>query len=1095
MEKIKYLLFLFVLCVATSGFSQRQAVKTSSNRSFQKITGKVIDEKGNTLPGVTVLEKGTKVGTITDVDGNYELNKVPLGAVLVFSFIGMASNQINVGEQPVINVTMKESASSLNEVVVTALGITKTEKSLGYSQQTVNVTSMTEAQDANFTNMLAGKAAGVDVISGGGSTASTRVQIRGIKSLTGNNQPLYVVDGVIIQNDMGKTSGTSMGASDATDIDYGNTMADINPDDIASIDILKGGSASALYGSDAANGVIVITTKKGANNNDFGVTYSVNDMQEQVSEFPPFQNTYGGGNSSRLGETNAYRSMVYQSMAVLTPYNGSSWGVPMTGFDVVGRNGVVKTYSPNPDNVKDFFSTASQLTNNVSISKSNDSGSFRFSYANTASDDVVKGVNDRSRNDFAITSTYNINKAINVAANVRYSIDRVDNRNYSGESNRNLLVAYVYFPRDMSLSELTPWKDASGNAIQLSTNTGQFLNPYWTLNEDANSDTKNWLLADFTMNIKFTKDLALKLMAAADIQNSNGYDFDNMGQIGMPNGYYGIYSRDEKNYQYQGVLTYNKRINKFSISAMLGANWTDNSLYVTTSSTSDLIVHNVKSLSNSAEAIQSTELLQTMRKEGVFADATIGYKDWIYLDLTGRNDWNSTLPVTNCSFFYPAASLSFLFTDAFNLPKNILTFGKLRASTSEVGNGTSFNQLYNNYIYSGIFNSIPVFSLGTQLKNSELKPEETFSNEAGTNLRFLKNMLSLDLTYYSSRTLNDIVNPEIPPSTGYQTGTLNAGEITNKGIEVTINATPIEKKDFSWNMTLNWAKNYNKVVAISDSLSTYTITAVNSQLNINAEKGKPFGVLRGSRQMRDADGNLMVNAATGDPFIQQNAYLGQVSPDFTGSFVSSFKVKNFDFSFMLSYQAGGKLFSETMLDGDKQGNFLPTLAGRNDYTFSGTVLGESASERLGQNNNEPALAYPDPDNRVMGAMFKGMLYSYNATTQTYTKIGPNTNLYIQPQTYWSQTTSYLMDQFIYDASFIKLAEMTLGYTVPSSFMSKTPIKSVRFSLVARNLVTLFKNTPKGIDPQATASTGNDQGVEAGYTLPTAYYGFDLKVTF
>jgi len=1061
-----------------------------------KITGTVIDGAGKPVPGTTVMIKGTSNGTMTNVDGIYSLSVQDLTkTILVFKILGFEALEVPVLNKTEINVTLKEKIVNIDEVVITALGISREAKSLGYSRQSVDVTSMTEARDANLINMLAGKAAGVNVISGGGSTASTRVQIRGINSLTGNNQPLYVVDGVVIQNDMGKVDGMTMGADGATDIDYGNIASNINADDVENIEILKGGNASALYGSDAANGVILITTKKGKKSKDLGISYGLNYMVNQIIEYPDFQNEYGGGNSARLGETNKYRSMVYQSLAILTPYNASSWGVPMLGFDVVGRNGLVKSYSPNPNNVREYFSPSRQITNNVSISKSNDFGSIRFSYTNTTSNDVVKSANDRNRNSFSISSDYNIDKDINVGANIRYSIDKLKDRPYSGWSDRNPLMAYIYFPRDLSIKELIPWKDANGNAILLSTNTGEFYNPYWALNECRNEDSKNWLLTDFSVKVNFTKSLKLKLTASADIQNTNGYDFTNKGTNGTPNGMYSIFSRSIKNYQYQGILMYFERFKNFSINANLGADWRDYNFYINSSSTSNLVLHDIASLSNSAEAIQSSESMETMRKESIFGDLTFGYKDMLYLNITGRNDWNSTLPINKCSFFYPSASLSFLFPEALKIPKDILTFGKIRASWAEVGNGTSFNQLYNNFMYGGIFNNIPFFDLGNKLKNSELKPETTFSNEIGTDLRFFNNRLSLDLTWYRSRSINEIVNPNISPSTGYTTGTFNAGEIRNNGVEISVNVKPIVKKDFAWDMTFNWAKNNNEVVSISDSLSTYTIYTVGSNLRINAEKGMPFGVLRGSRQMRDADGNLMVNAATGNPFVENNAFLGNVNPDFTGSIRSAFRVKNFDFSFMLDFKAGGKLYSMSALNGDRQGNWLPTLENRAEYIFSGTILGESALERLGQNDVEPSLAYPNPDNRIMGAMFPGMVYSLNQATGVYTKIGPNTNLFIQPQSYWSQATSYLMDMFVYDASFIKLREMTLGYTLPASILNKTRVKSIRLSLVGRNLATLFKNTPKGVDPQSTASTGNAQGIEAGFTLPTAYYGFDLKVTF
>ena len=1061
----------------------------------KKIYGTVNDTNGRPIPGATIMVKGTTNGVLSDGDGKYEIGvQDPVKAILVFSFLGYNQMEVPILSKSEITVKLIESTINIDEVVVTAMGITREAKSLGYARQSVNVGSMTEARDANLTNMLAGKAAGVSIISAGGSTSSTRVEIRGNTSLTGNNQPLYVVDGVIIQNDMGKVDGGSAGAAGVSDIDYGNIAANINPDDIESIEILKGGNASALYGSDAANGVILITTKKAKKSSDLGVTYSLNYMINTITEYPDFQNIYGGGNSHRLGETNKYRAMQVPNMGLLSPYNARSWGLPMLGFDVVGRNGVVKTYSPNPNNVKDYFSSSRQMINNVSISKMNDLGSFRFSYANTTSNDVLKGANERGRHNFSFRSDYNLTKNINVEANVRYSIDKVNNRTYSGWSERNPMMAYLFFPRDLSVAELIPWKDANGNAIKLSSeNVTEYYNPYWAINECWNEDTKDWFLADFTINLKLSKALQLRLRTAADIQNSNGYDFTNMGTKGIEDGRYSTFYRSIKNYQYEGFLFYAKKFNKFSINANFGANWRDNSLYRNTSLTSKLILHDVASLSNSAEAIQTTESLETMRRESIFGAATFGFKEWIFLDVTGRNDWNSTLPIDQCSFFYPSTSLSFIFSDAFDISKDILSFGKLRTSWAKVGNGTSFNQLYNNFRYGGIFNNVPIFELGSRLKSSVLKPETTYSTEIGADLRFLKNRLTFDLTWYTSKSIDQIMNPKISPSTGYIEGTYNAGEIRNKGLEISINASPIKKKDFSWDMTFNWSNNKSEVVSIMDSLSVYTLATVGSNLRINAEEGKPYGVLRGSRQMRDADGNLMVNAANGYTIVESDAYLGNVNPDFIGSFRSSFRIKNFDFSFMMDFKAGGKFFSQSALNGAKQGNWLPTLGNRDDYTFSYSVLGEDDLERRGINKNEPQLSYTD-NSRVMGSIFEGVLYNFDPTTGAYIRKG-NNNWYLQPQQYWTNATSYLMDWFIYDASYIKLREVTVGYNLPSTYLNKTPIKSARLAIVGRNLATLLKNTPNGIDPQATSSTGNAQGIEAGFTLPTAYYGVDLKITF
>lgn len=1059
------------------------------------VRGKVTDQSRLGLPGASIVVKGTTLGTITDQEGNYQIN-VPDAekAVLVFGFIGYEQTEVAVNGRATVDVQLIQSTIGLDEVVVTALGITRESKSLGYAVQSVDVNSMTEARDANLTNMLAGKAAGVNIISAGGSTASTRVEIRGNNSLTGNNQPLYVVDGVIIQNDMGKVDGRSVGAEGIVDLDYGNIAGNINPDDIESIEILKGGNASALYGSDAANGVILITTKKASKSADLGITYSLNYMLNAITEYPEFQNVYGGGNSHRLGETNKYRAMQVPNMALLSPYNARSWGLPMLGFDVVGRNGIVKPYSPNPGNVRDYFSTSRQVVNSFSLSKANDQGSLRLSYSNTNSNDVLEGANERNRHNFSVRSGYKFHKNLNVEANVSYSTDQLKNRSYSGWSERNPLMAYLFFPRDLSVQELIPWKDAEGNAIRLSSeNVSEYYNPYWALNECWNEDTRDWFLLDFTANIRLTNDLGIRLRSAADIQMTKGFDFTNKGTKGMEDGRYSTFDRSIKNYQYEGFVMYEKKMDQFSLNANIGGSWRDNTLYRSTSLTSKLILHDIASLSNSAEAIQSSESLETIQRQSVFGSATLGYREWIYLDVTGRNDWNSTLPVENCSFFYPSASMSFLFADALGISSDLLSFGKIRASWAKVGNGTSFNQLFNNFSYGGIFNNIPIFELGSRLKNSKLKPETTYSSEIGTDLRFFKNRISLDLTYYSSRSVDQIMNPKISPSTGYTEGTYNSGEIRNKGVEISLNTTPVKNKDFIWDINFNWSKNNSEVVSIMDSLSVYTLAEVGSNLRINAEEGKPYGVLRGSRQMRDEEGNLMVNSSNGRAIIEPDAYLGTVNPDFIGSLRSSLRFKNLDLSFLMDFKSGGKFFSRSSLHGVREGNWLRSLPNRDDYTFSYTVLGEDDLERHGVNKNEPSLAYSDGD-RIMGSIFEGVLYSFDETTGTYTKVGPN-NWYLQPQQYWTHISGYMMDWFIYDASFIKLREITLGYSLPSSLIGKTPLKSARFALVGRNLATLYKNTPRGIDPQATSSTGNAQGIEAGFTLPTAYFGFDLRVSF
>lgn len=1059
------------------------------------VKGVVLDEFGVELPGASITLKNTTVGTITNAKGEFQFNFPEIKeGTLVFTFIGFDTQEVEFKGNMELKITLVESSTHLEEVVVTALGISREARSLGYARQAVDVESMTEARSANMLNMLEGKAAGVNIISTGGPTASTRVEIRGNTSLTGNNQPLYVIDGVIIQNDMGKNETGYFGAQGTSDIDYGNVAANINPDDIESIEILKGGNAAALYGSDAANGVILITTKKAGKHQNIGLSFNSNMMFSTITEYPEFQNIYGGGNSHRLGETNKYRYMSEPNLALLSPYNARSWGLPMLGFPVVGRNGEIKSYSPNPDNVRDYFSSSYQLTNNFSVSKSNDVSSFRFSYSNTIANDVLEGANLRNRHNFSLRSDYNLTNYLKIEGNVRYSIDKLKNRSYSGWSVRNPLMAYLFFPRDLSIDELIPWKDDNGNAIRLSSeNVSEYYNPYWAINENKNEDEKNWFLADVTVNADITKNIKLRIKTAADIQNTLGFDFTNKGTIGKENGSYSTFYRNVKNYQHEALLSYYQRFNLFSLNAYLGASWRDNYLYKNTSYTSSLILHDVASLSNSAEPVQTFESLERIRRESIYGAATLGYKDWLFIDATVRNDWNSTLPIKNCSFFYPSISTSVIFSEVLDIPQNILTLGKLRGSWAKVGNGTSFNQLYNNYSYSGIFNTIPTFELGSRLKSSVLKPETTFTTELGVDLKLFNNRAAFDATYYYMKSVDQIMNPRISPSTGYVEGTFNSGEIQNRGIELTLNVTPVKTNNFDWDVTMNWSKNNSKVVSIMDSLKVYTLMEVSSNLRITVEENEPYGILRGSRQMRDEDGNLMVDEANNRAIVESDAYLGRISPDFMGSVKSSFKYKRVNLSVLMDYKVGGKLFSRSSLHGVREGNWLRTLANRDDYTFSYSVLNESNEERYGVNKDDPYIPYTDTD-RIKGARFEGILYKFNEETGTYTKMGPNM-AFIQPQQYWQHAGNYLMDWFIYDASFVKLREISFSYNMPSSLLKNLPLKSVTIALVGRDLLTIYKNTPKGIDPQATVSSGNAQGIESGFTLPTAYYGFDLKVSF
>lgn len=1075
MKKIKIMLVV-LFCIFTTTVVKAQDVTV--------VQGTVVDANDQLpLPGVNVVVKNAKQAVVTDKDGHYSIHiNRQERPILSFSMIGYETNNIEVKKNSTINISLSVSSKMIDEVVVTALGINRTAKSLGYARQNVDVESMTESRSSNLTNMLAGKVAGVNVIAGSSPTASTRIEIRGNKSLTGNNQPLFVIDGVIIQNDMGQSG----------DLDYGNMAANINPDDVESMEVLKGANAAALYGADAANGVILITTKKAGKNKGLGVSYGLNMMWNTIIEYPEFQNIYGGGQSFRLGENNTYRDLTQPNVSLMLPYRGKSWGIPMLGtFDVMGRNGVMKSYQPNPTNVIDFYQTSLQTTNNFSISKSNDVAGFLFNYTNTANNDVLDGANIRNRHNFSLRTNYTISKFIQADASVRYTLDNLKNRPYSGWSDRNPMKAYLFFPRDMGLSELIPWKDSNGNALRYTTSDAGFVNPYWSLNECWNADQKEWLLASLNFVVNLHKDLKLQVRGSIDSQDGSGFDFTNKGSLWAPDGKYSTFSHSINNYQYEGFFTYNKTIsNDFTLNANFGGSWRENSYYSVQSSVSKLIVHDMASLSNAAEAPTTSESLQRIRRESLYGAASFGYKSWAFIDVTARNDWNSTLPVENCSFFYPSISGSFIFSDAFKLPSKVFSFGKLRASWAKVGNGTDFNQLLNNFSQYILFNGIPLFSVGSKLKNPELRPELTYSTEIGTDLRFFKNRFTIDATYYFTRSIDQIVSAKVSTSTGFTDRMYNTGEIQNRGLEIAMTVRPIQTKSgFIWDMSVNWAKNTNKVVSIMNGVSSLQLGGWGS-VTINAEEGKPYGVIRGTDYLRDADGYAMIGL-DGKPISSNNQYLGNVQAKFTGSFTNKISYKNFDMNVMMDFKYGGMVFSASDFTGVDQGNSLRSLQYRDEYSFSYLVLKEDGNEMNGM-NTITGLPYSDIS-RPKGGIFPGRLYGLNVETGKYEYKGVNTQ-YLSAQIYWEQA-SKMTSAFLYDASYIKLREISIGYELPSKLLRKTPIRTLHLAIVGRNLWTILQNTPFGIDPQATASSGNDQGIESAFALPAAYYGFDFKISF
>ncbi|WP_044207945.1 SusC/RagA family TonB-linked outer membrane protein [Flammeovirga sp. OC4] len=1078
-RKLLYLL-LIAICSSTIVMAQGEQ---------RKISGKVLSiDDDITLPGVNVRVKGTTFGTITDMDGRYSIN-VDEGDVLVFSYIGMISKEVIVANQVTLDVALETEVEHLKEVVVTALGISREKESLSYATQGVEGESLTEVKQADFITGLAGRVAGVQITGADSPTGTSRVVIRGATSLTKDNQPLYVVDGVPIDSEGGDTGVSLSGESE--NLDYGGGISFINPEDIADVQVLKGANAAALYGSRAANGVIMITTKKSsAKGNRWGVSYGLNYQIREITQFPDFQNVYGAGSNTRVGSSQNHFNPV---TGLPDLYNfRRSWGAPMVGQEVLSYNGEVGTYDAQPNNIKDFFTRGRNITNSLVLQKKGEKGSLYISYTNMDATDILEGSNLQVRNTFNVRTTRQFKKFLEADVKVTYMSEQTTNRMQKNGSDKNPYNSFIYMHRNVKLEELSPWKNEDG------TEVGQvedFFNPYWSLNENKNEDTQERFIPMMTLKSKISKDLDVRVRVGGDIRMRNGYSFSNMGSALDPDGRYSMFNRNTQVWNYEGFINYKKTAGKFDIFATAGASRFDKSINFDETVINSLIVPEVASASNAATLPVVTQGVDNKRINSVFATASVGYNNILYLDLSARNDWSSALPAKNNSYFYPSVGTSFVFTNLPGMSDDVLSFGKIRGSIAQVGNDTGFNELNNTFSYGGNYNGYAWVSNQSMLRNPDLKPETTNSWEVGAELKFFQNRISLDATYYDNRTYDQIIRIDLPSGAGYQTKMINAGEIQNRGIELTLGVTPVQTNNFQWNMLMNWSKNNSMVNSLfSDPLTGAELDRIEyrgySTVAISAEVGQPFGVIRGEKWLTDDEGRKLVSS-DGIPIANPNQVLGNAQPDWLASVNNSFSIKNFDISFLIDIKMGGDLYSVSRSKAETWGNTANTVEGRDDYWFSSIVLGENASERNGDGlyDNE----YGDSE-RNKGILLDAYEAVQNPETGEWEVVGKNTT-YISPQNFFQTGTSNAKEFNTYDATYVKLRQVAIGYNIPRKLIRKIGLQTAKISVVGRNLWIIYQNTPHGLDPEATSYSGNGQGIENGSLPPTSSLGFDFRVSF
>jgi len=1064
MKKNLLLTICILLASAVAAFSQGRAV-----------TGVVFDDQnGETVIGASVIAVDAKgkvlTGVSTDVSGTFSMNLPESTAELRVSCIGYDDVVLVPGRNSELKIYMKAASSELDAVVVTALGITREAKSLNYSRQAVDAAMMNEVKADDFVASLAGKVAGVSVTPSGVANGTSRIVIRGTSSLTENSMPVFVVDGMVIENQPGDSDFSIDGGSGT--LDMGNPAADINPDDIESVEVLKGPNAAALYGSRAANGVILITTKKASLQNRIKITYDGNFQFEKINQLIEYQNGWGTGENNFKLENSNYTlpqnsDRTNETLPDLTGYNEKagaklrSWGAPLWDQPIIGHDGKRTTYSAHPDNVKDFYNIAHKYSNSFTIDGGSRENNYRVSYTNVLSNSVVHGINESNRHVFNVRLFNTLTKWLTLDTRMAYTTETVRNRQYMNGSDKNPIYAFVTLPRDITVEMLKHYKDDSGKEMIPIGERG--YNPYWNIYENTNSDTRNRMVGSAVLEAKVLPGLTAQARAGVDAYGWDGTEFYNIGgradiDGGMKN-WNTVYTATD----FSGHMRYEKKFSDiFSINALAGASTYSRSSEKRTQEVASLLVAGFKNISNSGEYPSVSQTITQKKINSVYGSASFGFKNWLFLDLTARNDWSSTLPVENCSYFYPSVGGTFIFSDAFHINSAVISFGKLRASLAYAGADTSPYRTGQTFAYSGIYNGQPLQTISTTLNNPQLKPEQTKSLELGAELKFLHNRLGVDFTYYNATSYNLITSVTLSTSSGYSKRYLNAGEINNHGFEVIFTANPVSRPNFKWNMTVNYAQNLSKVVKVSDESPTVAILT-SSNVTVNLEEGRPYGVLRGRTTQTDANGHMLVDA-DGKPLVTDNRQeLGIVEPKWTGSFINSFNIYGVSVNFQIDARIGGVLYSGTWNRAMTAGVPAASYAGREEYYLSSIILGESAKKA--------SFGFQWDD--------------------AYFEDGTKCEMFVNPRYQVGSWDS----RNVFDASFIKLREIAVGYAIPRKALSKLPVSGVKFSVVGRNLAILYQNTPKGIDPEAAVSSGNAQGVEYGGMPPVASLGFDLKLTF
>jgi TonB-linked SusC/RagA family outer membrane protein len=1032
------------------------------------IVGTVVDSTTTeSIPGVNVAITELGSGAATDANGEFRITGVPAGEyTLQASFVGYRTKNIPVeveaGQTTDVRIQLVSEAVELDDVVVTALGIEREQRSLGYSVQQVEGADLDRAVETNFVSSLTGKVAGAQISSSSQMGGSSRIVLRGASSVSGNNQPLIVIDGVPLDNsDFASTSqATGIGG-----YDYGNAASMINPSDVKSVTVLKGPSAAALYGSRAANGVIEITTKSGEQREGIGVTVQQSVTVSDLYNLPDYQNQYGGGSWSPF-------SMNGQGQLVADFGTDQSWGPRLDGRevrqwysydDVNGLEGQTTPWEAHPDNVENFFRQGATSTTNVAFSQGAENFNYRISVRNM----MQRGhspQSDLERQTLSFNGSLDLTDELTTSLSANYVNEDGFGRPGSGYTNANgpWLQFNHFGQRQIDLSDDAPMRDITRpDGTQRAWNwigdprDGNLIyanNPFWIRERNFQNDDMQRVYGRFSVSYDLAENLTLSGNARTDYYTSRRQERVAIGSVEQSNYSESVREVQETNLgtelSYNGSLTEN-----FSLRATAGLNYRYSNFSVNSGDTEGgLAVENVYTLENSISRPSINDYFQEQGLLGLFADASVGYKDIAFLGGSLRNDWSSTLPSDNNRYLYPSVTGSFVFS---SLPafqnSNVLSYGKVRVNWSRVGRDTNPYQLSFTYPLGTPFGSTQLQSLPNSLPNENLEPEIKTGWEIGTELQFFQNRVGLDATYYSEETRNQILSVGASRASGYSSRVINAGTISNKGVELVLRLTPVITQDFQWDVTANWSKNVNEVVELAEGVTSIPLNQARSSPpfgpQIVAREGEPYGSFFGPGFVYDDNGNKVISGGfypTSDPRV-----LGSYLPDWTGGLSTTFSYKNLTASVLFDGQKGGQIWSLSNLFGLYSGIFQETV---------------------------------DQNIRQLGLVPEGV-----------TSDGQEWTGRVDPNSFFASLFGN-HEAHLYDASYIKLREVNISYTLPRQWFAGSPVRQLTVSAIGRNLATLLKYTPN-FDPTAvTRSSGNLQGIEAGQMPPSRSLGLRVNLT-